>query len=73
MGRKAKVKRARLWKVSGDSPIWAIVPPFTGEHNILLNLNEETDAVDYFGALMTSEILLMIVRESNLYAMKKWL
>ena len=67
--RKTKVKRARLWKVSGGNPIGVSVTTFLREHSVFLNLNEEAYAVECFDALMTSEILYMIVHES----MRKWL
>ncbi|KAK2720936.1 hypothetical protein QYM36_004728 [Artemia franciscana] len=56
---------------SGDNPIGSNVPPFTEEHSVLLNPNEEAGAVDYSERLMTSEILEMMIRESNWYAKRK--
>ncbi|KAK2725271.1 hypothetical protein QYM36_001649 [Artemia franciscana] len=63
VARKTKVKKARLWKLSRDNPIGSSVPPFSGEHSVFLNLNEEVDAVDYLEALTTSDILEMTVCE----------
>jgi hypothetical protein len=67
------VKRVGLWKVKGDNPIAASAPHFTGDHSVLLNLYEEADTVEHFGALITFKFLDMIVHESNCFAVrKKW-
>ena len=62
---------ASLWKVRVDNPIGESVPHFAGEHRVLSNLNEEVEAADCFEALITFEILVKRVRNSNCYAMRK--
>ncbi|KAK2726516.1 hypothetical protein QYM36_000818 [Artemia franciscana] len=54
-----------------EQPYWSKCTRYTGERSVLLNLNEEPDAVEYSEILTTSEFLDMIVRESNRYAMRQ--
>lgn len=63
--------RRRIWRANVDNPLAESVPPFTGDGRVLLNLSNESDPVDFFEGLLSDEILAMVVRESNAYALSK--